>query len=459
MGAGAHLTRVSDFSSSENTTPRVTPGQAWYAVAILTIANISGFVDRQILSLLVKPMRRDFGLTDTDISLLMGLSFTIFYSVLGLPIGRWVDRGARPRIIALGAVIWSLLTALTGFTRNFGQLFAARIGVGIGEATLGPAAVSIIADHFPRKRLATAMSVYQMGSFMGAGVAYALSALIVGRLTAPGKIALPLGIEIFPWQTVFFWVGLPGLLVALLAMTIREPRTDARRVARTTADDAGIPLREVLRYMRTNVRTIGALSFGFACSLSVNFGVGAWLATFLERTHGWTVEQAGLLQGGLTFFVGPAGVLLGGRLTDTWARKGLTDAPLRVGMVGAAGMLVCAGLYPLVPSVPVVVALLVAVNVFAALPWGAASAAVAEVMPPRMRGQGSAVYQLIVNLVAGVMGPTAVALLTDKVFGDPQAIRFSLSILAVVGMTLVLALLAWARPAFVHTVETLRATE
>ncbi|WP_353269446.1 MFS transporter, partial [Gemmatimonas sp.] len=257
---------MSDSSASENSTPRVTPAQAWYAVAILTIANISGFVDRQILSLLVKPMRRDFGLTDTEISLLMGLSFTIFYSVLGLPIGRWVDRGARPRIIALGAAIWSLLTALTGFTRSFGQLFAARIGVGIGEATLGPAAVSIIADHFPRKRLATAMGVYQMGSFMGSGFAYAIGALIVGRLTAPGKITLPLGIEIFPWQTVFFWVGLPGLVVALLALTIREPRNEIRRVASSTPEATSIPLRDVLLYMRANVRTIGAISFGFACS-------------------------------------------------------------------------------------------------------------------------------------------------------------------------------------------------
>ncbi len=422
-------------------------------MAILTVANIVGFLDRQILSLLVKPLRRDFALTDTDVSLLMGLSFTIFYSLLGLPIGRWVDRGSRPRIIALGIAVWSLLTAVTGFARSFGQLFAARIGVGVGEATLGPAAVSLIADQFPRRGLATAMSVYQMGSFAGAGIAYALGAFVVGRLDVPGRIVLPWGAEIFPWQTVFFWVGLPGVLVALLALFIREPRREAASVQ---AREVTLPVREVLRYMRANGRTIGALSFGFACSLSVNFGVAAWLATFLDRTHGWTIAQAGMLQGALTFFIGPLGVLAGGRLTDAWAKRGMVDAPLRVGMVGALGMLVCAGLYPLVPAVPLVVALLVAVNVFAALPWGAASAAVAEAMPPRMRGQGSAVYQLIVNLVAGVLGPTAVALLTDRVFGDPLAIRYSLSLLAVVGMFFTLLLLGWARPAYVHTVQAMR---
>ena len=420
---------------------------------MLTLANISGFLDRQILSLLVQPLRRDFGLTDTDVSLLMGLSFTVFYSLLGLPIGRWVDRGSRPRIIAFGAAVWSLLTVLTGFARNYAQLFAARIGVGVGEATIGPAAVSLIADQFPRRKLATAMSVYQMGSFTGAGIAYALGAFVVGRVDVPGRIMLPWGTEIFPWQTVFFWVGLPGLLVAMVALFMREPRRD---VTSTQGRETEVPLRDVIAYLRANVRTIGALSFGFAFSLSVNFGVGAWLATFLVRTHGWTIERAGLLQGILTFVVGPLGVYAGGRLTDAWAKRGLIDAPLRVGMVAAAGMLVCAGLYPIVPSVSLVIPLLVAVNVFAALPWGAASAAVAEVMPPRMRGQGSAVYQLIVNLVAGVLGPTAVAVLTDSVFGDPLAIRYSLSILAVLGMTLVLALLGWARPAFVRTVSLLR---
>lgn len=432
---------------------RVRAAHAWTAVAILTLANIFGFLDRQILSLLVKPLRRDFALSDTEVSLLMGLSFTVFYSLLGLPIGRWVDRGSRPRIVALGVAVWSLLTAVTGFARNFGQLFAARIGVGVGEATLGPAAVSLIADQFPRRGLATAMSVYQMGSFAGAGIAYALGAFVVGRVDVPGRLVLPWGAEIYHWQTVFFWVGLPGLLVALPALFIREPRREA---ASAQAREVPVPVREVLRYMRANGRTLVALSLGFACSLSVNFGLGAWLATFLDRTHGWTTAQSGMLIGTLTFFIGPIGVLVGGRLTDAWSKRGMIDAPLRVGMVGALGMLVCAGLYPLVPQIPLVVALLVAVNVFAALPWGAASAAVAEAMPPRMRGQGSAVYQLIVNLVAGVLGPTGVALLTDRVFGDPQAIRYSLSLLAIVCMSLTLALLAWARPAYVRTVQAMR---
>jgi MFS family permease len=191
----------------------------------------------------------------------------------------------------------------------------------------------------------------------------------------------------------------------------------------------------------------------------VNYGIAFWLATFLMRTHGWSVEQAGTLQGVLTFTVGPVGVLLGGRLSDAWTRRGRLDAPLRVGMLAALGMLVCAGSYPVVPSATLAAALLVPVNLFAAMPWGAANAAVAEAMPAMLRGQGSALYQLVQNLVSGAVGPAAVALLTDRLFGDPGAVRWSLSVVAVVGMTATLLLLGWGRSAYQRTVTAVRVAE
>ena len=436
------------MKKSESLRGEFTRAHAWYAVAILTLANVSGSVDRQILSLLVTPIKRDLHVTDTQLSLLMGLSFVVFYSVLGLPIGRWVDRGRRPLIVALGAAVWSVLTAASGLARTFGQLFAARVGVGIGEATLGPAAVSIIADTFPPRRLGTAMSVYMLGTFFGSGVGYALSAWIVGAIDAPGFITLPIVGDIRPWQTIFFMVGLPGVVVALLALTMRVPA----RLTAEGATDIGVPLREVLAYVRRNARTIVGLSLGFACSASVNYGIGAWLATFFVRTHGWTIQHAGTVQGILTMIFGVIGTLGGGRLTDYWAARGITDAPIRVGIMGAVGMLVFAGLYPAVSSANVAAALLIPVNIFAALPWGAANAAIAQAMPSRMRGQGSALYQLVVNLLSGALGPTAVALLTDKVFGNESSLRWSLVVCTVVGMTFTIALLSWARPAFRKTV-------
>ncbi len=436
------------MKENESSSGGLTLTHAWYAVAVLTIANVSGSVDRQILSLLVTPIKRDLHVTDTQLSLLMGLSFVVFYSVLGLPIGRWVDRGRRPLIVALGALVWSVLTAASGVARTFGQLFAARVGVGVGEATLGPAAVSIIADAFPRRRLGTAMSVYMLGTFFGSGVGYALGAWIVGAIDAPGFVTLPIVGDVRPWQTIFFIVGLPGVLVALLALTMREPA----RPKIDGATNTGVPLRDVIAYVRANARTVIGLSLGFACSASVNYGIGAWLATFFVRTHGWTIQHAGTVQGILTMIFGVIGTLGGGRLTDHWASKGITDAPIRVGILGALGMLVFATLYPIVPSATVAAALLIPVNIFAALPWGAANAAIADAMPSRMRGQGSALYQLVVNLLSGALGPTAVALLTDKVFGNETSLRWSLVVCTVVGMTLTIALLSWARPAFRKTV-------
>lgn len=433
-----------------STSSSVSVSRAWYAVAILTIANVSGFVDRQILSLLVEPIKRDLHVTDTQVSLLMGLGFVVFYSLLGLPIGRWVDRGHRPRIVALGAAVWSLMTAFTGMASSYAQLFAARIGIGVGEATLGPAAVSIIADRFPRRQLGVAMSTYMMGTFAGSGVAYALGAYVVGRFSGEGRMAVPFVGEVFPWQVAFFIIGLPGLLVAALALTMGEPRTAVSAAARVEA----VPTvsSDLLAYVRRNARTILALSLGFACSASVNYGMGAWLPAFFQRAHGWPVAKTGALMGVLTGVLGPIGVIAGGRLTDYWTRKGHVDAPIRVGMVGAFGMLVLAGTFPLLGDANVAAALLLPVNVFAALPWGAANAAIAEAMPARLRGQGSAVYQLVVNLLSGALGPTAVALLTDHVFRAADGVRWSISMNSVVGMTITLALLAWARPAYRQTV-------
>ncbi len=436
------------------TTPTATPrfrealtgGQAWYVVAVLTLANVSGFVDRQILSLLVEPLKRDLGVTDTQVSLLMGLSFAVFYSVLGVPIGRLADRSSRRAIVAVGAALWSLMTALSGLARSFTQLFALRVGVGVGEATLGPSAVSLIADAFPRERRGTAMSVYMLGTFLGSGIAYALGAWVVSLTASQGAWSWPIVGEIRPWQSVFFVVGLPGLLIAALAMTMREP-------ARSSTSEP-LPFGEVLAYFRAHRRTMLTLSFGFACSAAVNYGIAAWLATFFVRTHGWTASEAGTLQGALTMTVGVAGTLIGGRLTDRWVRAGRIDAPILVGILSAVGMLVTAGGYPVVSSATVAAVLLVPVNLFAAMPWGAANAAVAEALPSRMRGQGSAVYFLVVNLFAGAFGPTAVALLTDHVFGDANALRWSLAACTIGGMLLTITLLGVGRAAYRTTVAT-----
>jgi MFS family permease len=409
---------------------------AWWALGALTLANVAGFVDRQILSLVAEPIRHDLSLSDTQLSLLMGLGFVVVSSVLAVPLGWVADTRSRRGLLAAGAAFWSAMTVATGMARSFRQLLLARMGVGAGEAALTPGAISLIADLFPRERLGTAMSVYTLGTFVGSGVAYLLGAWGIAFVSGHAPGSLPLLGTIAPWQAVYLLVGLSSFLVVPLLLMLPEPRRAGPRQ---------LPLRDVVAGLRENAGAVTALSLGFACSAAVNYGIAGWLATFFVRTHGWTAMRAGTLQGVLTLSVGALGALLGGRLSDALVRRGRSDGPLLVGMIGAVGMIVCAGAYPLVPSATVAAALLVPVNLFAALPWGPASAAIAEVMPARMRAQGAALSLLAVNLISGVLGPTAVAMLTDRVFGGPLGLRYALATVTVVGMSIAVALLHAAR--------------
>jgi MFS family permease len=423
---------------------------AWYVVGVLTLANVSGFLDRQVLSLLVPAIERDLGISDTQMSYLIGLSFSVFYTVLGLPIAWWADRANRRNIMAGGIALWSLMTMLSGMVATYPRLLLARIGVGVGEATLNAPSVSLIADYFPRERVGLAMSVWSLGTFLGSGLAYFIGGWIVGLASSAGIVRLPIAGALRPWQFVFVVVGAPGLLVSLLLLTVRDPRPP-RPIGEIAERRHGL-----LAYLRENLRAFATLGVGFALSAAVNFGIAAWLATFLVRTYGWTPARAGIVQGVLTMTVGVLGTLAGGRTADALVRRGYTDAPLRVGIIGAGGMLVAASAYPLMPTAALAVVWLTAVNFFAAFPWGPASAAAAEIVPARIRTQGAALYFFLLSLVSGTLGPTAVAFFTDSVFRDPLALRYSLVIVNVVGMLLTIALLAAGMSAYRAAVAAVR---
>lgn len=420
---------------------------AWYVVGVLTLANVSGFLDRQVLSLLIPAIEHDLRITDTQMSYLIGLSFSVFYTVLGLPIAWWADRASRRGILVTGVALWSAMTVLSGVARSYGRLLLARIGVGVGEATLNAPSVSLIADYFPRERVGIAMSVWSLGTFLGSGLAYFIGGWVVGAVTAAGGMRLPVVGTLHPWQAVFVLVGAPGVIIAVLMTTVRDPRAHQRVSAAASAGPS------LFAYVRGHRRTFVSLGIGFALSAAVNFGIAAWLATFLIRTYGWTPARAGMVQGMLTMTVGVGGTLAGGRVAGALVRRGYVDAPLRVGIIGAAGMLVSASAYALMPNAVLAVAWLVVVNFFAAFPWGPASAAAAEISPPAIRTQGAALYFFVLSLVSGALGPTAVAFFTDTVFRDPLALRYSLVIVNVIGMTLTIALLAYGIPAYRKTVE------
>jgi MFS family permease len=419
--------------------------KSWYVVAVLMLANVSSFVDRQILSLLVGPIRRDLEISDTGMSLLMGLSFSVLYTVAGLPIGRLADARSRRGIIGVGVAVWSVMTMLCGVSRTFGQLFLARVGVGVGEATLAPPAYSLISDYFPRERVATALSVYSAGIYIGSGLALMIGGLVLKLLSATELTVLPIVGPVHAWQTAFFVIGLPGLLIALLFLTVREP-------PRREATPERLPLAATLAYVRDNARTFLGHQAGIALIALASYAAAAWLPTMFVRRYGWALPTVGLAYGACIAVFGTLGIVLGGRYADRALRRGHVDAKMRACLLGAAGMLTCGALLPLARTGTLAVILLVPLNICAAFPMGAAAAVVQELTPNRMRAQVSSLYLLGVNLIGLGFGPTAVALLTDRVFHADAAVGASLAIVMVASLTLACGALAYGRGTYARTI-------
>ena len=409
------------MSAAPNQPPYPSALAAWSSVIILMLAYVLSFIDRQILNLLVGPIQRDLAINDTQMSLLMGLSFALFYTVCGIPLGRLADTRSRRGLIAVGVLFWSAATAACGLAKSYGQFLIGRIGVGVGEAALSPAAYSLIADSFPAERRATAMSVYSMGVYLGSGLAFLLGGLVIHFAQQQGNVQLPVVGEVRPWQFIFLLLGVAGVLFTLLMLAVREP------VRRGVSAGQAIPLAEVGRYLRSIRRTVIHHNLGFAGLALAGYGSSAWIPTFYIRTYGWDAGQVGVVYGSVVAVCGCLGILSGGRLADWLRRRGQDDANMRVGWYAAVGALPSVALFPLVNDPWLATALLVPSVFFLSMPFGVAPAAIQELMPNSMRGQASAIYLFVITLIGLGLGPTAVALVTDFVLGDPAALRYSLA--------------------------------
>ena len=425
---------------------------AWYVVAVLMLAYISSFIDRQVLTLLVKPLKRDFGITDTQVGLLIGFSFAIFYTFLGIPIGRMADRRNRKRIIVWGIAVWSLMTALCGVTDTYNQLFIARIGVGIGEAALSPAAYSLITDLFPRHKLGTALGVYNVGVYLGSGLSILLVALILKLINVEGTWHLPFFGDIYPWQSVFFIVGVPGLLiVALIVLTVREPE-------RTHGLKAAVTVLQIKTYFAANRKAILCLFFGIAFMAFGSYATTSWVPTLLVRHYGLAESQAGLLLGGIVTVFATGGVLFGGRYGDRLTKLGYADAKMRVGFIGMlAGVSVAAVMLLLfvlnAAPLPLFAVLLAFSSFTTSIPYGAATAAVQEMIPAAMRATFSALFLFVVNLLGLGGGPLMVGFLNDRLFHDPNQVHFSVSITLVLAFGMSCLLLYSGLKPFIQSTE------
>ncbi len=415
------------------------PGIAWYAVVILVVAFIFSFVDRIIIAMLVEPLKQDLGLTDTQLGLLQGLAFAVFYATVGLPIGRAADRYSRRAIIGWGIFFWSLMTAVCGLARSFWELFLARVGVGVGEAALSPAAYSMIADYFPREKLGRALGVYQAGAFFGAGLSFLVGGLVIQAVAKAGAISLPVLGDVKAWQVVFFTVGLPGVLVALLMLTVREPT----RRGQLAAGGAGIPLGDVLRYATQRWRVFILHFLGFALLAVPITTIITWAFVYFTRVLAFTAPEAALRLGGMLLILSPLGVYSGGWLADYLQRRGFRDATLRVALFAAAGLLPLSAVSAAVTDRDTVIALFGPLIFFASLSMALAPAALQVVTPNQMRGQVSAVWMLVLNLVTAGAGPSAVGVITDYVFANPLAVGKSIALVNCLAVPLA-ALTLWA---------------
>lgn len=407
---------MSDPSNQDAGEFKSTPGYLNYALAMFVLVYVINFIDRQIFSILIEPIRAEIPLSDTQLGLLGGIAFALFYTFAGIPIARWADVGVRKNIVTMAILIWSAMTVFTGTAKTFATLLIARIGVGIGEAGCSPPIHSLISDYFPEDRRATALSIYALGIPIGGAI---------GTL-AGGWIG-----EYFGWRTAFYVVGLPGILVALIFyFTIKEPPRGATETKPVSAD--GVPLMDTLKFM-WSLHSFRHLSFAGALHAFVGYGVALFLPSFFIRVHGFGLAETStyLFLIGLT---GVIGTFLGGYLGDRFAHR---DKRWYMGIPGIATLASVPFAFLFYTTGNPIVALFLAVPgaILGPMYLGPTFGMTQTLVTPAMRATASAILLFVLNLIGLGLGPVFAGMLSDGLrptYGE-ESIRYSLLFLAVGG--------------------------
>jgi MFS family permease len=415
------------------------PWRAWYALLILTLGLMVATVDRGILTLLVAPIRSHLGISDTQFAVLNGWAFVSVYALLGLPIARLADRGSRRLIIGMGMAFWSVMTALCGLAGSFAQFFAARAGVGAGESAYAPAVYSILQDSFRPEKLPRVFAIMAIGFSWGQSLGVILGASLL--ILAMGLAAAPIPIlgGLAPWQAVLILVAIPGLLLAVVMVTVQEPR---RRGRLPGAASHVLPVGQVFDYFIANQRTYLPMFAAMGIKAMLSFGSAVWVPEMFRRSHDWPTTRTAMWIGVIGLVAAPLGLLSGSWLAERYARRGHDDANLRVLQIATLAVVPFSVAFPLVAS-PELALGLWGMNFFCAmLGVGPANAAVQLITPNQMRGQIRAAYQFVFNVIGFGAGPFIVALFTDRIFNDDGALRYSLaSVAALIGP--LAAILTW----------------
>jgi MFS family permease len=416
----------------ENVRAATSLGYAWWVVIALTAVYTLSFVDRTILGLLVPSIKRDLGVSDTKIGLLQGLAFSVFYTLMGLPIGRIADRWNRRNLIVAGILVWSFFTTMSSVAKSFLLLFLTRIGVGVGEASLSPAGYSMLSDYFPKQKLGAAISVFYMGVFIGSALAQLVGGTTIDMLARTPTVVVPVLGTMASWRLTFVIVGLPGVLFALLAWTIREP---VRRNLLAGSDGRATQLNfsEAVAQIRLRWQSVAGISLGMVCQGMITYGLLAWIPTFFQRAYHWSPGRSGRALAAILLTFGCLGMYLGGRLSDYWQKRGVPEGPLKVAVISAIGTLLLMPAAMLVSKPEWTLALFAPALCFDALAMGTSVAALQHIFPNQVRGQVSALYLFTLNLGGGSLGPLLPGVLDDYLFHDPNMVGYSLAITTALG--------------------------
>lgn len=413
--AAVSVAGSSSSPDAEEFSPRVTR----YALLMLTLAYAFNFIDRQILVILQVPIKEEMGLMDWQLGLLSGFAFALIYVTAGIPIAYWADRGNRRNIIAIAITVWSGMTALSGMAGNFGQLLAARVGVGLGEAGGSPPAHAMISDYYPPDKRASALGVYSAGLHFGIMLGFLLGAAI--------EVALG-------WRAAFMAVGIPGVVFAVIFFfTVKEPQRG--RWDSAEAANYRPTLGETLRTL-VGIRSFWLISL--ACGLTAfgGYGVGNFLPVFMNRSHGFEGMELGLLMSLGGGGAGLAGTLIGGRLAD---RFGKVERRWALAVPAVAGLIALPMMFPFLLSenMLVVVPLIVVVTMLTNTYLGPCLATVHALVPPAMRALTSAILFFILNLIGLGMGPLVAGLLSDEFTATYGAdgLRYALLVVGCISAT------------------------
>lgn len=403
---------------------------SWYTVGVLMLAYTVAFIDRQIVTLLIGPIKQSFDVNDTQVSLLSGFAFAIFYTILGVPIARIADRTNRKKLIAAGVFVWSLMTAAAGLAGSYWILLLTRIGVGVGEATISPAALSMIADSFSRKRVAQAASVYMVGLYIGAGLAVLAGSAVIRLSSGVETFDLPVIGPTKPWQMTFFLVGALGLPLLLLLATVREPkrRDSLRDRAEVAMPEQRAGFSELMAFAAGHRRLLVAHFLGYGLFGTVVTAYMTWVPELLRRSHALDIADAGMIFGVILLTFGVSGPIVASSLTSRLRARGYEDAEMRVSVYAGLGMMPFVIAAPLVGSLHLAVALLCVAIFFLSVPQGLAPAVLQIIAPNRIRAQLTALFILIGVLSAYTVGPSLVAVMTDYVFRDEASLSHALAL-------------------------------